>query len=592
MRPYPYQIDAVNKTLDVLFEQQGQNPIVAMPTGTGKAGVLSWTTRAILQRVPQARIFHATHNKELVAQDSSELQKIWPNAPFGIYSASLNSKQASMPITFSTVQSAVKQLKAFGKQSVLMIDEAHLLSPNEETAYQRLIRALREDNPSMPVVGYTATPWRLGQGLLTDGNIFNCTAFDNTQKDAFVALIDDGYLCPVIPKPTTFQFDVSKVHKVAGDFNRGELERVVNVDEHTEQALHETMQVAISRRHIMVFCSGIDHVESVVSMLQSWGESAVGAHSKMPQGQRDAAVEGFKLGHYRFIVSEGILTTGFNSPWVDCIVLLRPTISPGLHVQILGRGTRVYFGNGVKYLRGNMQFDQWGNCLDTVEGRLASIEMSEKQNCLVLDFAGNTARLGPINDPRIPKKKGKGTGELPVKICPDCGSYVHAAQRFCDGIHWDNSKCNHEFKFETKLEQTAATVEIIARDAPLLHWFPVDRVEYEVYTKPFTPTMMRVKYYSGLRRFTEQVCIEHQTYAGKRARDWWRERFRVMGLPADTPPPPNTHTGMSFVDKLPKPTHIHVHLNAGGQGRWENVTAVSWDGTTPTLAVKQPRGQQ
>lgn len=585
MRPRPYQIKAVNDTLDVLFDKPGLNPIVAMPTGTGKSSVLAWTTRGILQRVPRARVFHMTHSRELVAQDSSELQTIWPNAPFGIYSAGLNQKQASMPITFSTVQSAVKNMKAFGKQSVLMIDEAQLLSPNEETIYQRAIKALREANPYMPVVGYTATPWRLGQGLLTDGNIFNHTAFDNTQKDEFVALIDDGYLCPVVPKPTTFQFDVSKVHKVAGDFNRGELEAVVNRDEHTEQALHETLQVAASRRHIMVFCSGIDHVEAVTSMLTAWGERAVAAHSKMPQGQRDAAVIAFKLGHVRWIVSEGILTTGFNSPWVDCIVLLRPTMSPGLHVQILGRGTRVFFGNGVTHMRDGIPFDQWGNCLDTADGRLASIEMSEKQNCLVLDFAGNTVRLGPINDPRIPKKKGPGTGELPVKICPSCGSYVHAAQRFCDGIHWDNTKCNHEFQFETKIEQTAATAELIVRDVPVTHWFPVDRVEYETYTRPFTPLMMRVKYFSGMRRFTEQVCIEHTTYAGKVARDWWRTRLALMGL-HDVDPPPDTLTGMEFVDKLPKPTHIHVWLNAGAQGRYSNVTAVSFDGTTPHIDVK------
>jgi DNA repair protein RadD len=310
-------------------------------------------------------------------------------------------------------------------------------------------------------------------------------------------------------------------------------------------------------------------------MLVAMGENAVYCHSKMGEKQRDLAIATFKAGGARMIISEGILTTGFNSPFVDCIVMLRPTSSPGLHVQILGRGTRPYYATGA-------HFD-----LETIEGRLDAIASSEKQNCLVLDFAGNTERLGPINDPRIPKLKVKSgiPGDAPVKICPVCGTYVHAAQRICDGINWDGTRCNHEFEFDTKLEQTASTAEIIARDAPLLAWFKVDRVEYETYhsrKNPGSPPMMRVKYYSGMRRFTEQVAIEHDTWAGKRARDWWRVRLHLMGL-GHVPPPPTTAKGMTFVAYLKWPTHIHVHLNAG---KYENIIAHSFDGTTPAYEVK------
>jgi len=295
----------------------------------------------------------------------------------------------------------------------------------------------------------------------------------------------------------------------------------------------------------------------------------------MGEKHRDHAIATFKAGGARMIVSEGILTTGFNSPFVDCIIMLRPTASPGLHVQILGRGTRPYYATGD-------HFD-----LETIAGRLDAIASSEKQNCLVLDFAGNTERLGPINDPRIPKLKIKSgmPGEVPVKICPVCGTYVHAAQRICDGINWDDTKCGHEFEFDTKLEQTASTAEIIARDTPLLGWFEVDRVEYETYRsrlKPESPPMMRVKYYSGIRRFTEFVCIEHQSAAGNLAKKWWSTRLRIMGL-GHVPPPPTTAKGMSFVTYLKWPTHIHVHLNAG---KYENVIGHSFDGTTPKYEVK------
>lgn len=564
MKPRPYQISAVNNTLDCLFADKGYNPIIAIPPGGGKSSVIAWTAKAIRQAVPSARIMISTHVKELVEQDSSELERVWPAAPYGIYSAGMNSKQYDMPITVASIQSAVKNLDAFGKQNVLMVDEAQLISPTAETNYQKLIEAFRKRNKSLAVCGYSATPWRMKHGKLADGPIFNTVAFDNTQRDDFVALIDDAYLVPVIPKQTSFEFDVSKVRKVGGEFNAADLAKAVNVDELTEKALQESLQVAWNRKHWLVFCSGIEHVEAVTAWLVAHGEKAVCVHSKMPQALRDVHVAAFKgekwavaeLGYIpRMIVSEGILTTGFNAPWTDCIVLLRPTSSPGLHVQILGRGIRPVFAPG---------FD-----LDILAMRIAAIEAGGKLNCLVLDFAGNTARLGPINDPMVPKAKGKGTGEVPIKICPKCGTYNHAAARFCIGIDWNGKKCDHEFLFETKLEQTAATTELIARGEPVMEWFKVDHVDYDVFDRGKAAPHMRVHYHCGMRRFTESVSIEHEN--NYYARKWWKEHV------PNYPPPPDTVTGFGYVSQLPKPTHVFVWLNR----KYPQILKRSFDGTTP-----------
>lgn len=567
MKPRPYQIKAVNDTLDVLLNQPDANPVIATPPGCGKSLIIAWTMKALSQQLEtrRPRFINLTHVKELIEQDARALEAIWPNAPYGVYSAGLNSRLATMPLTIASIQSAYRNVEDFGYINGIFIDEAHRISPTAETMYQQVIDKFRKLNPHVFIAGYSATPWRMKHGRLTEGNIFNCVAFDNTQKEDFVELIDDGYLVPLIPKHTSFQFDVSKVRKTAGDFNQGELQAAVNIVELSEQALQEAMQVAHNRKKWIVFCSGIDHVESVTGILQAWGERAVYVHSRM-NGGRDEAINAYRYGDARMIVNDGILTTGFDAPLTDCIVLLKPTASPGLHVQILGRGIRPVYANG---------YD-----LDLREGRLASIEASGRLNCLVLDFAGNSMRLGPINDPQVPKAKGKGTGEVPVKICPECGTYVHAAQRFCTGIHWDGRSCTHEFQFETKLETTAATEELIARDAPLLHWFKVDRVVYEHHSKPGKPLMMRVHYYCGIRRFTEFVCIEHHNYAGKVARDWWHER-----LP-NYPPPPTTLDGLSYVEWLPKPTHIYVHVNL----KYPRVLDHSFDGTTPLRESKLPQG--
>ena len=100
----------------------------------------------------------------------------------------------------------------------------------------------------------------------------------------------------------------------------------------------------------------------------------------------------------------GVLTTGFNAPGVDLIAMLRPTKSTGLYVQMAGRGTRLAPG---------------------------------KADCLVLDFAGNVARHGPI-DAVKPKRPGTGEGEAPVKVCPDCQSILATAVRVCPD-------CGHAF---------------------------------------------------------------------------------------------------------------------------------------------------
>ena len=94
-----------------------------------------------------------------------------------------------------------------------------------------------------------------------------------------------------------------------------------------------------------------------------------------PKAERDRIIAAFKRDEVRALASMGVLTTGFNAPAVDLIAMLRPTKSTGLYVQMAGRGTRLAPG---------------------------------KENCLVLDFAGNVARHGPID---LVKPKDKANGE-------------------------------------------------------------------------------------------------------------------------------------------------------------------------------------
>lgn len=551
MKLRPYQNEAIQALYQFFAGQPdpSRNPVIAMPTGTGKAVVIAGFVRGVMQQWPGQRIMMLTHVKELIEQNADKMRTMWPQAPLGIYSAGLKEKSHHMPITFAGIQSAVKNPELFGHQDLVLVDECHLVSPDDEASYKKFLAALRERNPFLRVIGLSATIYRLALGMITEGGVFTDVAYDITGMSAFNRLLDDGYLCPLIPMPTETVLDISNVHKRGGEFIASELQAAVGREDITWRALQEAVYAAQQRHHWLIFATGIDHVRMIVRMLGQLGISAASVHSKMDKdidGTRDENLARFMSGEIRALVNADILTTGFDFPALDCIILLRPTNSPGLHVQILGRGTRPLYAPG---------FD-----LDTTEGRLAAMQASYKHNCLVLDFAGNTQRLGPINDPVIPKKRGKGAGDAPVKSCDTCGCLNHISVRFC-------INCGAEFQFQEKIVSHASTVALIVRDEPQVEVFDVDRVTYAPHVKPGAPPSLKVSYYCGMRRFTEWVCLWHDgNPIQHKARKWWRERvppelYWVLPDGYHDDVPPTIQAAHSVVDKLATPKQIRVWVN-------------------------------
>lgn len=529
-----YAIEAIFR----YFEEGGEgNPIVAMPTGTGKSVVIGGFIQKVMQRYPGQRIMKLTHVKELIEQNFARLLDLWPTAPAGIHSAGLKRRDTHCPIIYAGIATAVKAVDAFGHIDLLLIDECHLVSPKANTMYQSFINGLKQVNPALKVVGFTATYYRMGQGLLTEeGGLFTDVCVDMTTLEAFNWFLAEGYLSPLVPRPTRTELDVEGVKVQQGEYNLKQLQAAVDRDEVTHAALIEAMEFGHDRHHWLVFASGVDHAIHVADRLDSMGISATCVHSKMPGAERDQRLAAYKQGRYRAMVNNGILTTGFDFPAMDLIVMLRPTRSPGLWVQMLGRGTRPYYAQG---------FD-----LSTSDGRLNSIAQSQKRNCLVLDFAGNTKRLGPINDPVVPKRRGKGGGLAPVRICDNCGIYCHASLTHCP-------ECGFEFPRSIKFGYRAGAEELIrgAQEFPKVQAFRVDRVVYKKHRKDGRPPSIKASYYCGLRKFDEWVCPEHTGYPLKKARDWWRSR-------ATNPEPPQT-TAEAFqrLEELRTPTHINVWIN-------------------------------
>lgn len=520
-----------------------RNPVVAMPTGTGKAVQIAMFCKRVLTTWPGQRITMLVDSKELVAQNADKLRSLWPQAPLGIYSSGLKSKQYSMPITFAGIQSAVKNPHLFGHQDILIIDECHMVSPEEEGNYKKFINFLKQRNPFLRVIGLSATIYRLGLGMITDNGIFTDVCYDITTMEAFNRLLDEGFLCPLIPMETKVVMDVKGVRKQGGDFKEKDLHSKFVTREITEAALREMMEATWGkRRKTMIFAIDIEHCELIHEILQGWGVRSGYVHSKMT-GDRDDVIGAFKTfgdNGIDYLINKDILTKGFDFPALDCLVLLRPTMSPVLHVQMLGRLTRPFYLPGID--------------LSTTEGRLYAIRNSLKPNGLVLDFAGNTQRLGPMNDPKIPKRKGDGAGDIPIKTCSHCGCMAHISARVC-------INCGEEFNFEVKITPNASTTELIVRDEPQVEWFDVQRVEYSAHNmnRPDKIPTLKVNYYCGVRRFPEWICLEHYGNSIQRkAHKWWRER-------SPWEPPPSVAEAIQYLstarDPLRAPRRIQVWVN-------------------------------
>lgn len=517
---YWYQDAAIEAFWRYFEEGNTGNPIIALPTGTGKSFVIALLIQRIMRMYPDQRILVLTHVKKLISQNHDELVSLWPNCPVGIHSAGLVRRDSLLPIIFGGVQSIATRVDLLGHRDIVIIDECHLLGPDDETRYQKVIKALRGINPYLKVLGLSATPYRTKHGLLTgdpDG-IFTDIIYDMTSCQNFNRLLAEGFLVPPIPRPTHTQldFDGVRIDNLAAQ------ERAVDKHDINARCCEEIVWYGRDRQSWLVFATGVDHADHINQILRGMGIDSDAVHSKKGSEHNDKTIERWENGTLQCIVNRDMLTTGVNNRRCDLIAELRATASPGLRVQMLGRGTRTYPG---------------------------------KINCLVLDFAGNTRRCGPINDPYIPNRPKKGTepGEAPIRICGNCGCYNHASARACDF-------CGYEFPRESKLVDQPDQAPLVKTDVPQIETFPVHHMVYRRHKRGEKLPTLRVTYHcgaKGIQIFDKHVCFEHPGFAGKKARDWWRLRM------FEEIPPATVEDAIERIDngRLPIPQFVKVHVN-------------------------------
>lgn len=268
-----YQTYAAQALWHFFEHNKTGNPLVLMPTGTGKSHVISDFAQSVLYHFPQTRILALTHVKELIEQNFNKLLTAWPNAPAGIYSAGLGRRDVHNNIVFAGIQSVAKRAHAFGWVELVLIDECHLVNPEPDSNYMVFLAELKKVNPDLKIIGLTATGWRLGYGKIWEGEnrLFTHVAVDMTTVEAFNWFIAQGYLLPLIPKKTKLQLDTTGVHLQGGDFIQSELQNAVDKIDITQRALAEAIATGQDRRKWLIFASGVDHAVHIAEQLTATG---------------------------------------------------------------------------------------------------------------------------------------------------------------------------------------------------------------------------------------------------------------------------------------------------------------------------------
>lgn len=512
-----YQTEAIAETFNY-FQNNDGNPLIVLPTGTGKSVVIADFCRQTLASWPDTKIVIVTHVRELIRQNYEELKGLWPEAPAGINSAGLNKRDYDPSIVFCGIQSVYSKATKFVKVDLVLVDEAHLIPRKTSTMYQKFLKDLKTMNPHLRVIGLTATPYRLDSGLLHSGDdaLFDGISYEASLRD----MIKQGFLTRLVSKQPKTRLDVSDVGTRGGEFIAGELERAVDLDDVNEAAVAEILEYGKDRKSWLIFCAGVSHATHISELLNNAGISCDTIFGDTHKNDRDRIIADFKAGKIRALASMGVLTTGFNAPAVDLIAMLRPTQSTGLYIQIMGRGMRNSPG---------------------------------KENCLVLDFAGNVERHGPVDrvNPKKPRKSD-GEGAAPTKTCPECKSIVFAGSKECPdcGYMWPPK--------EPEIAHTATTLAVMAMDAPS-DWRKVNAVTYHVHKKPGSPDSMRVEYRCGLGVFREWVCFNHKGFPRAKAEKWWAKRHPLRLR--QVLPPKTTEEAIGLANELLKPSEILIQKN-------------------------------
>ena len=506
----PYQKEAVEAVYRHLREKDS-NPCVVIPTAGGKSLCLAQVAKDAVEKWG-GRVCILAHVKELVEQNAGKLKSICPELKVGVYSAGLDSRDTKEKVVVAGIQSIYNKMDLFEPFDLVMIDEAHLIPPDGEGRYRTFLAAAKAKNTHVRLIGWTATPFRESGLICKPENLLNEVCYEIGVKD----LIDQGYISKITAKCGSAKANLDHLHIRGGEFIADEVEEAMGDERVVVNACREIVSRTAERKTCLIFCTSVAHCKKVAKLIAEMsGEECAVVTGETPPEERartisrlrgekiDVDLFGNGAPPLRYCCNVGVMTTGTDIPNIDTVVLLRPTASPVLYVQAVGRGFRLSPQTG-------------------------------KTECLVLDFGRNVERFGPIDmiDIKDPKR---GTGEALAKECPNCHTYVRLPIMLCPECGY---AFPHKEKEKREHEEHAANAAILSGEVTV-EKYPVAYTDYCVWTKrnapPGTPKTVRVTYFTSMpsmvgetplygqtENYSEWLCPEHTGYARQKFEKWWR----------------------------------------------------------------------
>lgn len=482
----PYQLEAEAALHEHICTKQ-TNPCVVLPTGSGKSVSMASIIRKWHEEAPYVRGCILAHRKELVQQNADKLNALYPEGNVGIFSAGLGKRDYDSPLLFASIDSIFKRSGEFTPFDFIFVDEAHRIPPAGEGKYRTFIAECKKFNAELRVVGWTATPFRMGCGPI-------CHKDHILQEICFEAkiteLITQGFLSDLRSKVSATQPDLSEVKRnQGGDYITQSLAVATNRTNVVSSAVKEAVAIMNEqdRKAAIFFCVNIEHCKRVSAELLRYNIQAPVVIGMMTRKKRDKIIRDFKAKRTRVVCCVNVLTEGFDAPHIDCIVLLRPTLSPGLFSQMVGRGLRIF---------------------------------PNKQDCIVLDFAGCIEEHGPVD------LLGSGLKTV-MAVCHECRESFSRSIKKCPACGWVIPKQEMErmeaVEKERRMHAAIHTKKSILSSQPEIH--SVDAVTVARHVKVGAPDSLRVQYRCRFSIFREWICLDHEGYAGKVAFNWWKQRF-------------------------------------------------------------------
>lgn len=418
-QPRPYQQEAINSTIEEIkkYARQGKSAhlIIDAGPGAGKTLLMAFLAKHVFER--GGRVVQLARQPILAKQNYDEMYEC--GIPAALYAAKFNRRQVAQ-VTVATEGTIANSLHDMNKPvDLLLLDECHTLSPDDEdTQMNTIIRHLDDVTTKagrkMHVVGLTGSPFR-GVTPLTSFDFWHDTVF-NIGTDKLTEL---GYLSvPVFgfADADDDALDFSSVNTRSGswEFSEKELDEIAMSDAGKKKLVRILMQViekTKDRNQRIVFASTKRHAREIRRILIALGidKSKIGlVTDDSSESEKDRVIKLSKEGKLDWLINVSVLTTGFNSPLIDVVVYLRPIGSLVLLIQSMGRGARL--------------LEDWMKDAGF-----------HKDNYLVLDYAGVFDRLGHLlDDPTTGEalaQRDKSRGE--DKPCPRCHEMNSKAARRC-----------------------------------------------------------------------------------------------------------------------------------------------------------------